>query len=134
MDPNTATSLQDGLVAWLTPLADKGQEGILRAVELMETEAPLVVKELLRWHFAISLIWFLIPMCVAIVMASYLKKMWAWAISVADDTEGLSIIGGTVYTIVAGILISVGLSTTNWLQILVAPRLFLIEYIANMVK
>lgn len=108
------------------------KEGIMKAVEVMQEQAPELVREVLAWHFCKSLLLFvagIVAIGLLVVAVKSTKKNWA-TIYRAD---------GEIFCFMGcGILLGIGIGmvTTNitWLQIWIAPRLFLLEYVSDLIS
>lgn len=90
-------------------------------------QAPEVIHHLLLWNLTTSLIWFVIG--VILIYPSII--IIEWAISEIDNSEGMSIIVGIVAGAVPYIIL---ISSTDWLKISIAPKLYLLEYASNLLK
>lgn len=103
------------------------------AKNFLSEQIPDVIQQLLLWHFTASLIYFVcgILMLVTVVVANYK----AFKYMKADDDDNALLImmlsagGGAVLAVL-------GFAALNlkWLQIWIAPKIFLIEYAARMFK
>jgi hypothetical protein len=112
--------------------------GIAGLVETIQSEAPLVVGDLLRWHIVYNLSWWIASM-VAIVILVYVCKRWlfVWAWSGIKNNEYNAEAVYFIAGIMAPICTIVGfvacwIEHFNWIKPLVAPRVFLIEYFSKM--
>lgn len=88
--------------------------GVLTAKDFMLAELPEVVQQLLLWKTVISLVWFSLFMLIAIAMSCYTKKFFQ--------------------RLEATIVFIVSISHYEWLQIWLAPKVYLIEYVASLAK
>ena len=107
----------------LLQMIDKAAEIGSAAVD----EIPLVVQELLHWKFAESLLFFLSSLVLMFVSFKFTK--WIWK---EDNLEAACIPLGFVNIGMYGV--ACGVFTIDWLQIWLAPRVYLLEYAANLVK
>lgn len=92
-------------------------------------QAPLVVQELYAWHLTSSIIWVVVT---AIVLGILVPKMIEffkdYEYDLEEDKEGWG-----VFLVITN-LVSIAIFTYNlfkMLQILIAPKLYLIEYITK---
>ncbi len=116
------------------------------ALDFLATEIPDVIQQLLVWHAVESFIWFFLGV---LLLASPWFVYWKWGgrgepsesyygearyvetlthnrLGEVDwDGMGALVLGGAVAT-TAGLLTT--MSSLEWLQILVAPKLYLLEY------
>ena len=109
----------------------------LQAKEFIVGELPEVVRQLLLWHGIQDFILF----CIGLVLLAaygyclrrFVIKNWS-KIKEADDSEGFLI---TMLSLVCVVVLSVPLMfifPLTWLQIWIAPKVWLIEYAASLVK
>ena len=114
--------------------------GLAEVVEVVQREAPLVVQELINWAIVYDLCWFIgSALCFIVVFVLLKKYTWKWANEFEKEADyGES---GCGYFLgigcpIAFLLVCFALFALHWgwLKPLIAPRLFLLEYFANMVK
>ena len=140
----------------LGALLNKANNGIETAGEFLASELPDVIQQLLMWHgvlnlskaIAAVLILFFIMFCARKVIKRFPKKPpekdgsenWAYDItrypSVGDSVSlsGLGFAVGVTLLMLATVLFSISLALFNveWLQIWIAPKVWLIEYAAKL--
>ena len=118
------------------------QDLITGAVAAAETaggfvaeEAPIVVEQLLAWNFTVSLLLFLAGAIVVLAMAILIK--WINKCSKGDkysyewlDADGCEIF--LLLPFIGGVAL-IGCNLT-WLKIAIAPKLYLLEYAADLIK
>ena len=107
---------------------------LMEVVDVVQREAPLVVNELIRWTVIYNLIWFIGSILIIVGIAILLKKkLWKWSVDNFEDDD-LSILG--IIIPLGGIVIAIKVMSCHfgWIMPLVAPRLFLLEYLAQMIK
>ena len=123
--------LQNQLVEQVGDIAEMTKEGIMKAVEVIQEQCPLLVNEILTWHFVQSLILFALGMFLLASFWLYAKKMWRYTIEKENEFWIVC-----VYITITQNLIGVVFVFTNltWLKIAIAPRLFLMEYISTLIK
>lgn len=113
-------------------------------------QAPDVIKQLLAWHFTMSIIGFataFVFLAIAFGFALYFNVKRPFPDSRSTEEEdkrgtnprdiewnnrGAAIIASLIGLFIAGI--SLVETEWIWLKILVAPKLYLIEYAASLVK
>lgn len=120
------------LLDQLLPIAEKAKEGVFGAVEFLEQQAPEVINELLWWKGITSFLWWAAAVVFIVVYAVCAKRLWEW-IDKQNDTDAtmVGLILSAVTLIPAAISLFVN---TAWLQILIAPRLYIIEYVGKLLK
>jgi|SRR5690554_1835569 len=142
----TTTSRLDEALA---TLIEKSVSGIDKASEFLVGEIPDVVYQLLLWHGVSSLIQFLVgvillPLTILmtykiskkLLLARKQKETWSCWDEGSDLTSyqfDLSAVG-CIVGCVSGTIISVVSINIEWLQIWIAPKVWLLEYAAQLVK
>jgi len=134
MSKETLTTLDQTLVDILT----KATEAAGKATDFLTEQTPMVIIEMLNWYFAYNLIMFVSAMAVMIYISLNLSKWFTvkhapnWAYD--EDGDGhvdprvmIPILGILVALIPAFIIINL-----QWLKIWIAPKLFLIEKLAEL--
>lgn len=120
---------------------DKVTEWAEKTGDFVVDQAPLVVQEILRYNFALSLITqvfcLLALTAIGVVFYKLLKCVPAW---LDDEHTGLPkmFISGML-ALISGLgfipaLVITFLKNGDWLQIWLAPRLYIIEYVSALIK
>lgn len=113
----------------LEDLLKKASNGIDSAVSFSQAQIPDVIQQLLMWN-AVSSAGIQIICVMAIIACVYLM-IFAW--NEGDDGEAVPAV--LFFTGVGSIAcIVVIFNNFDWLKILLAPKLYLIEYAASLVK
>ena len=114
------------------------KEGIIKAVDFAQTQAPLVVEEFLRWQFAKAAIEFGVCAFVLSVAGYIVCRLWKKTRS--EDYEfdwvmPVSVVSVfyIVLTCVYGNLVGIPALETM-VQIKVAPRIYVIEWAADQIN
>jgi len=113
------------------PIVTKTKESILAGIEVLEKQVPQVVNEIFKWESSISVIGIvlgLIFIIIAIIIVKNWKKLWAIAYD-KDNELGLAI--GLIILSITGITMFI-YNTCKMINILVAPRLYLLNYISGL--
>ena len=119
--------LQDALTRALTGAIDTASA----AQDFVLAELPDVVSQLLWWKaiesfasFCFGVVFFIAPYYIWKAKRETIYKWWH------DDCEPASVLASLVlsFTSLMGLLTVLG--TWDWIQILVAPKIYLIEYAA----
>lgn len=119
------------------PIADIGKQALVeiinrsfsavdKAVDFAKEQMPDVIYQLLLWKAVWS--FFIMVVCISIATASivFAKKLLAES----DDANCLII--PIIFVPISGIaLFSAGF---DWLQILIAPKIYLLEYAASLAR
>jgi hypothetical protein len=102
-----------------------GKEGILQFYEFAKAQAPELVKDIFRWEFTLSFAGYMLALIILIVSVATFKKM------LDKSNKEPYIIFNVVGIILSTIIL---LTNTIWLKILIAPRLFFVEYMKHLIK
>ena len=105
------------------------------AKDFILAELPDVVQQLLIWKFCESLAYCVPAMLIVVAIIAwvrFVKKRW----QEIKDNEPVVVFGGILscVTIIVGLLISIKLINLTWLQIWLAPKIYVIEYASTLVK
>jgi hypothetical protein len=110
-------------------------ETTIQAKDFCLEQAPDLINQLLAWKFAISLIWFVVGL-VIFSFTPILFKMAkdGWSDIDAEWAEFKCICGstGTFFIPVAGLCLV--LNNLAWLQIWIAPKVYLLEYASALIN
>ncbi len=135
--------MQQKLAEIAIPLAQRFANDLNKVVETIEQQFPILVQEILRWEFvsslipfAIGVIFLLIPITWWLNTLFFVKKNIKKLEQNEMQTE-FTILGmGSVFSIFMFLFLGCTLTFSNlgWLKIYLAPRLYLIEYVTNLIK
>lgn len=129
----------------LTMIINKTMNGVDAGVTFLSAEIPEVIHQLLIWKMVESLVAFIAGVMLIVgtfwfiykhtrqtkVDQYYMKPTWILDNS-GDIHPGIvGVATGSAFTIGFGI---VGACNLTWLQIWLAPKLFLVEYASSLVK
>ena len=135
----------------LGELLNKANGGINAASDFLVAELPEVIQQLLMWHMVSNIVYCVISILLIYIPIKYHSKIkdkpkdgssnnlyeWSEYNSIhrfRDDIEtALFIYIGGVGSIMA-IVTSIALFNIEWLQIYIAPKVWLLEYAANLTK
>lgn len=131
----------------LGQLLDKALNGVDKAVEFSQEQIPDVVEQLLLWKMTEGLIGFIMGVIVLIAMIYVLIKYtgkgsleegcsMTYKMTLTHNGDG-DLDAQTLITVFGSVLIlmlAFHLINFDWLQIIIAPKLYLLEYAANFVK
>lgn len=127
----------------LAELIKYATSGVDAMVAFGQEQLPILVEQLLMWHFVESLLWFslgLIGLCAYIYSTFRIipKVMSEHKKSLGDQSEfiafGVPIFYGIGSVFLAPFLVVAVVSNIAWLKIWIAPKLYLFEYGASLVK
>ncbi|MDE9443361.1 hypothetical protein KKJ09_21740 [Xenorhabdus bovienii] len=119
----------------LVELLKKANDGIDAAVSFSQAQIPDVVQQLLVWNFASSLIFTVVGAVLFMFLQyyswkvfKYLCKQWAGD-DFIDHPEIMLITLAYMAT-----FLPVAWLSLDWLKIWLAPKLYLLEYAASLIK
>lgn len=118
--------MNDKMQEALTALIEKALNGIDAAGDFMAGEIPEVINQLLMWHGVTSFL--TMVMSILIFVATYISSVRLWPRLRADNTEPF-----IVFMFIPGMIACINFST-DWLKIIIAPKLYLLEYAAAIVR
>lgn len=102
-----------------------------KAIDFAQQQIPDVIEQLLRWNFAKSLIAFLFGI-IAIGIVSFsifcLQKKGKW-----EDFD-INTVSGMMVIFIGTPSLSLVFCNLTWLQIWIAPKVYLLEYAAKLIK
>jgi hypothetical protein len=118
-------------------ILERAITGIDSSVEFMQAELPEVIEQLLMWYAVKSVVLTVIGCLVlfALLYADYLSLKYCKSEkSHLDAFEIMTFYGalGCIARIVY--LIPISMMSLDWLQIWIAPKIWLMEYAASIVK
>jgi hypothetical protein len=121
----------------LSEILNKGVAGIEKGVDFLNAELPDVIEQLLLWKGVYSVIELIVGCliifgCWKIPYILYKKHKK----TIGELDEIILPLCGTFGVIIILVLVIMGLCLINfkWLQILIAPKIYLIEYAAELIK
>ena len=157
--PNTPNPLDEALTRLINRSIDAAEsvagdisEASGDAAAFLVAEIPDVIQQLLIWHAIESLIWFLPGL---LLIAAPWFVYWRWGgrgaptepkygearyeptfthcVNGDVDVDGMGplVLGGAVATALGFTLV---MNNLEWLQILVAPKLYLLEYARTLIR
>ncbi|MEL7628744.1 hypothetical protein AAGW04_07030 [Pectobacterium aroidearum] len=112
----------------LADLLQKASNGIDSAVSFSQAQIPDVIHQLMIWNAVSSALAQIF--CVFLITGCYFMTIKAWKTRDSDLILP-SLIASIIF--ISGALIAI-FSNFDWLKIWLAPKLYLIEYAANLVK
>ena len=129
------------IMAQILPIVEKTKEGILKGVEIAQQQVPELIQEILKWNFTVSLVWFIVGVIgMSVTIYCLIRILKTLHSELKKDMTDLSEEGAYNFSIFIPTGIVAFLFGCNvfvnyeWLQIMIAPKLFLIEYISNLLK
>ncbi|EAA3915811.1 hypothetical protein AB2W86_003440 [Salmonella enterica] len=141
----------------LVELLQKASNGIDAAVSFSQAQIPEVIHQLLVWNMVHSLImtliaistiplvfWFVKRQCRKVEVGKFDNEGYSWdrgnpkySPTMVWDSKGelsFLIVPGAAVLLFWGLWVIVVVTKMTWLKILLAPKLYLIEYAATLIK
>lgn len=134
--PTIQNTLEQALIKSIDGIQKTGTE----LVEALYQQAPEVVEQLLLWHGIEALIQFIVGiLCLLLIFIHY--KIACKVYEKNGVSEWGDSFGYWLPTVVSGILVlalslgtMIDLINLKWLKIWLAPKVYLLEYLADLVK
>ena len=130
--------MNDELQKALATILAKTTNALEAGVTFLQAELPEVIRQLLAWHAVKSGITFAVCVILFAACATVAVKCFKAGRAKLTDDDGDDGFGefvvflfGSLSSCAAG---SSALNNLDWLQILIAPKLYLIEYAARLAK
>lgn len=133
---NIQNTLENALITSIEGIKKTGTE----LVDALYQQAPEVIEQLLLWHGVESFILFLVSL--AMLSVPFIFYKLAAAAYVKFNVQKMSdefpywmitIVSGIV-SITASTAMAIDLMNLKWLKIWLAPKVYLLEYLATLVK
>lgn len=126
--------MNEQLQSALSEMINKAMNGVDSSVDFLSAEIPDVIHQLLLWYGVSSAIYAILGIVCVLVMlkidvAIYGKIKDSW---IRDDIAMIYGAFGSFLRLVY--IIPICFINIEWLQIWIAPKIWLIEYAANLVK
>ena len=139
--------MNENLEAAVAKLINKSLEGMGQASEFIVSETPEVIQQLMTWYMVKSALLCAIGVILFFLTIHIFKKYSGvgekcnnetskhkWTLT-NDDYGDLSIHAiFSAVTLLMLILTFISMINIEWLQIIIAPKVWLIEYAADLVK
>lgn len=97
----------------------------------MQEQLPDVIRQLLIWKATQSGIWFAAFLALLVLSIWAIRRFWAWM--KAEGAEELVAVV-TVPLFAGAVAVVEMICNLDWLQIIIAPKVYLIEYAAHVLK
>jgi hypothetical protein len=111
------------------------KEAIVKSIDFVSEQTPLVVKEFLRWKLLYHFIWITIFVIVSAAIVGGGRKLYNYGQTLnyyKEDCVGISYFIRYCGYLLA--IISISHNAFPIAKILYAPRVYLLEYVLNVVK
>lgn len=145
---NDASPTKDAFISFVLDKAkvytDKAEVAVSKAVDVVTTEAPLLVQEFLRWRLWMHGINTFLPIAFLILgFHLFFKQFSKWKMDQYENRLVEGTPANVIATVLSGILtlasliVSIAVSLdhfTRFIQVLVAPRVYLVEEVIKVLK
>ena len=136
-------TMNDQLQQSLSQILEQAVSGVQAGVSLLSAELPDVIHQLLMWKMIESLIWCIGGIVFTVVAIRWLVKNsgrgkevgYKYKPTLTHDEFGdlAPWLPVTIFPLAALVIIACITINITWLQILIAPKVYLIEYAASLV-
>jgi hypothetical protein len=127
----TAVTASQTLTTSLVDIIQQVCGGVKQGGSFLQQQIPDVVKQLLIWKLAESLV--LLALCLLSVTSYIVGVVKVWNHRGANEFMPPLLVLGILFILIPGLCIAV-LSLLTALKIYIAPKVWLIEYAASLVK
>ena len=121
--------MKEELIKQLMPIIKLAQEGIVAGVNIAQQQVPELIKQLLMWKVTAAYIW------ISIAGIGILLVILLFAMAIKYDDDGIITTVASVASVAFfGWFIVICVNVFTIAKISVAPKLYLVQYISNMMK
>ena len=130
--------MNEVLQTQLAEVVEIAKNGAIQAVEILKVQMPDLCSQILLYNFWSSLLFLIVPLLGVIVFSI----TCAYGITKQKESQGKSysilhdfcmVVGG-IFSITCLILLIISFTEGAWFKILLAPKLYLIEYVSALIK
>lgn len=134
----------------LAAILNKTMTGVDAGVSFLSAEIPDAIHQLLMWKMIESMLFFVLGIIVICLTMVFIRSQYRRAVEKTDsygssyyvptmvfDNRGDVSPGCIIFAVIATVGMLTGgalISGLSWLQILIAPKIYLIEYAASLAK
>lgn len=116
----------------LAELLGKANDGIDTAGEFLASELPEVIQQLLMWHGIKSFVELIFGIFLILMILVYAKVAPEHIDKIEDSEVSALAIVLSIIVCIAAFILSLFKMNLEWLQIWIAPKVWLIEYAAKL--
>tara|TARA_R110000850_G_scaffold266977_6_gene397745 strand:- start:2594 stop:2992 length:399 start_codon:yes stop_codon:yes gene_type:complete len=130
------TEANEQLTTALTGAINKTVSAVEAAAEFLNQQSPEVIEQLLRWNFAKSLIFFVLYAGLAVLALTVTCVLARKAGELEKDKDDAEVTAAALflYPFVVVVLLALAVKSLDWMQILIAEKVWLLEYAARVVN
>lgn len=126
--------MNENLQNAVTALIEKSLGALESAQNFLVAEIPDVIQQLLMWKFTISLIYFSLGMFFILIFP-VIANLIAWKYTKKFEMENDPwLFTPSLLFSILSVVVGWCMVNLTWLQIWIAPKIFLIEYAAKLIK
>jgi hypothetical protein len=103
------------------------KEGISKGIDFASEQLPEVIEQLIMWKMAEAIVWIVITFIALVVIVKIAKSKWDDCYS-KFDAIGISMLLGIMPLII--FLVNV----TELIKLIVAPKVYLLEYVSKLIN
>ena len=122
----------------LADIITRVTSGADATIQSGKEQIPEVLKQLLVWNFTFSLLLCVISLSIIVSYLWWMRVKWKWWMhnkaSTSISTDNLYSIITFIWSMLVVISLITFFSNLDWLKIWVAPKLYLLEYAASLIK
>lgn len=130
--------MNEELQKTLADIINRVTTGADAAIQFGKEQIPDVLKQLLIWNFAYNFAISVMALLIIIGYAWFMLTKYRWWIlnkkTTPTEVDNVYCTVTIIWSILAVIMLFVFFSHSDWLKIWVAPKLYLLEYAADLVK
>lgn len=127
---SAVTSINDLLKTQLSDIIAGIKNGSVKVFEWANGQVPEVIQQFLTWKLLESLLWFSVGAIVFFFCVTGTRRSWKSTTLTSGDREGFAFL----YSIGALIGLIISMFNLTWVKIWIAPKMYLIEYVIELVK
>ena len=105
-------------------------EAFNKGADWMAGQIPDVIEQLLMWHATKSFILFFVAFALSVAFALNIKRFYRFVRAELEGAEPLV----SLPVAMSMFFLWLAIQELAWLQILIAPKLYILEYAAELVK
>ena len=127
LEPELSSRLES-ILLWIEETAKTTEAFVIE-------QTPIYIQELLAWNFWHSFLFFSIGVGMLIALGFCIKKITTSGGEFWEDENvpvAVPVVLGTIICLIVGPILT--FNNIDWLKIKIAPRVWLVEYVADKIK
>lgn len=114
----------------LASMVNKTVGAVQTGADFLMRELPEVIQQLLMWHAVRSAVAFSAFLIGALLSIYGARRLWQWATEEDNEMQPFVLLP----VVISAFLMLGCFNSLAWLQIMIAPKVYLIEYAASLAK